>query len=333
MKHHPLASIFPMLAGDELNALADDIAANGLKEPVVLYEGMILDGRNRWAACRKAKIKQVETVQYEGDDPEGFVWSMNYPRRHLSTSQRALIAAERVKRKSAEMRSDDTSAEMRPTLDQAAAEVNVGTRTVDSASAVLEQGTDAEIEAVRSGEQTVTATAAQIRQRNKAKEIKEAAKGDPARFGDLAERLKDKDAKIDTIHREYKKRLKDGTTKKDVLKDALGNDVPASLRDLFGDPWILQTSEGLEEFFRDTIKAIRAKVERKGTRYKFMVCGQIMKALDAAKLELEAAYSLLTEARPHAVCPKCEGKGCRLCREAGWLPCWRWRELKSEGQI
>jgi ParB-like chromosome segregation protein Spo0J len=333
MKHHPLSELFPMLVGGGLQALADDIKARGLRDSVVLLNGMILDGRNRWAACRKAGIKQVPTVEYDGDDALAFVVSANLHRRHLSVSQRALIAADLAKRKSAEMRSDGKSAEMRPTLEAAAAALNVGSRVVDSASAVLEQGTPAEIEAVRSGEATATATAAQIRERKKAEEVRKAAKDDPERFGDLAERLKGKDADVDAVHREFKKRQKAGTVKKDVLKDALGVDVPAGLRDLFGDPWLMQTAEAVEGFVRDALKSIRAKVERKGPRYKFLVCGSILKALDAAKLELETAHSLLCEARPHAVCPKCGGAGCKLCREAGWLTSWRLKELKAEGQL
>ena len=51
---HPLSEAFPLLEGEELQALADDIKANGLREKLVVYDGMILDGRNRYAACTMA---------------------------------------------------------------------------------------------------------------------------------------------------------------------------------------------------------------------------------------------------------------------------------------
>jgi hypothetical protein len=51
LPHHPLAALFPLLDGDEFTALADDIRANGLREPIMLFEGAILDGRNRYRAC------------------------------------------------------------------------------------------------------------------------------------------------------------------------------------------------------------------------------------------------------------------------------------------
>ena len=51
MKFHEYAGLFPLLTGEEFDALVADIEKNGLIEPVWLYEGKILDGRNRYRAC------------------------------------------------------------------------------------------------------------------------------------------------------------------------------------------------------------------------------------------------------------------------------------------
>ena len=88
VSHHSCATLFPLLEGEDLAALADDIRAHGLREPIWLYEGLILDGRNRERACKMVAV-EPRYVQYTGDDPIGFSWSMNGARRHLNRGQLA----------------------------------------------------------------------------------------------------------------------------------------------------------------------------------------------------------------------------------------------------
>lgn len=88
---HEYADLFPLLNSEEIGELAADILRNGLREPIVLYEGKILDGRNRYLACREAGV-EPRFEPYTGDDPLGFVRSMNEYRRHLTSSQRAAVA-------------------------------------------------------------------------------------------------------------------------------------------------------------------------------------------------------------------------------------------------
>jgi len=92
LSFHEYAQLFPMLPREELDALADDIKINGLLEAITLYDGEVLDGRNRYVACKAAAvIPRFE--QYTGDDPLAFVISKNLHRRHLTAGQRAAIAA------------------------------------------------------------------------------------------------------------------------------------------------------------------------------------------------------------------------------------------------
>ena len=51
LEYHELANIFPLIQGVEFDELVKDIQWNGLQEPIILYEGKILDGRNRYNAC------------------------------------------------------------------------------------------------------------------------------------------------------------------------------------------------------------------------------------------------------------------------------------------
>lgn len=88
---HEIANIFPLLRGEELTGLVEDIQENGLIEPIWLYEGKILDGRNRYLACCEAGIEPLFR-QYEGDDPIGFVISLNIKRRDLTSTAKAIAA-------------------------------------------------------------------------------------------------------------------------------------------------------------------------------------------------------------------------------------------------
>lgn len=92
MEFHPIASIFPLMDAESLDSLAADIKQNGLREPIWLFEGKVLDGRNRSTACLVAGVTP-ETREFVGTREEAidFVWSVNKERRHLQPGQ--LVAA------------------------------------------------------------------------------------------------------------------------------------------------------------------------------------------------------------------------------------------------
>lgn len=90
---HPYADKFPMLPDAELADLAESIRENGLRQPIVVTaDGLILDGRNRYAACQKVGL-DPETVIYEGDDLAEYVIDCNVTRRNMSTGARAMATA------------------------------------------------------------------------------------------------------------------------------------------------------------------------------------------------------------------------------------------------
>ena len=89
---HPLCTLFPRVDGAEFDALVADVKANGLRQPIVLHDGMILDGGNRYRACVEAGVKP-SFVKFDGDNLVSFVLSANLHRRHLSTGQQAAIVA------------------------------------------------------------------------------------------------------------------------------------------------------------------------------------------------------------------------------------------------
>jgi ParB-like chromosome segregation protein Spo0J len=98
LKFHPLADLFPLMAGAEFDELVADIKANGLLKPIAVFDGMILDGRNRYRACIAAGVHLV-TDDIDGwiDDPAAYVISANIHRRHLTPEQKRDLLVELVK--------------------------------------------------------------------------------------------------------------------------------------------------------------------------------------------------------------------------------------------
>jgi hypothetical protein len=95
-EQHSLSAVFPPLGDEEFKLLCDDIDQNGIREPLTLFEGKIIDGWNRYRACQELNIVNPPTRSYTGTDPVGLVVSLNLHRRHLTPSQRAMSIAKLV---------------------------------------------------------------------------------------------------------------------------------------------------------------------------------------------------------------------------------------------
>jgi ParB-like chromosome segregation protein Spo0J len=136
VKFHPLADMFGLMEGEEFDALVADIKKNGQHARIVLKDGMILDGRNRYRACRKLGIEPSFACEAYSDqiiDPAAYVISANIRRRHLTAEQkRELIVrfADRTKSDraiAADMKTNkDTVGRLRKK-----AEATVATETVE----------------------------------------------------------------------------------------------------------------------------------------------------------------------------------------------------------
>jgi ParB-like chromosome segregation protein Spo0J len=135
---------------EEIEALADDIRENGLRHPIVRYQGQILDGRNRLLACEKAGREPVFT-DHEGDEQsaQDLVDSLNIQRRELTNAQRAIVAARRLQREEkATGRKPGNNGEKvgrRPTIktvDRLAKGFKTGSKSIQQARSLLENAPD-----------------------------------------------------------------------------------------------------------------------------------------------------------------------------------------------
>jgi len=163
LQPHPLADLFPMMDEEAFTDFARDIEANGQREPIVLFENKILDGRNRFKACQRLGIVP-RFREYHAGDPLGFVISLNLKRRHLTESQRAMVAGKLANIGKGQFVGNQHVASANlptPPVSQpdAAKLLNVSERSVRTAKAVQKTGTPELVNAVEQGAVSVSAAA------------------------------------------------------------------------------------------------------------------------------------------------------------------------------
>lgn len=96
--------------------------------------------RNRYMAAREAGV-EYPRIDYQGADPLGFVISQNLKRRHLTESQRAMVAAKLAKvPHGGDRRSDQAESLPLVSQGQAASMLNVSDRSIRTAKTVQDQG-------------------------------------------------------------------------------------------------------------------------------------------------------------------------------------------------
>ena len=184
---HEYAELFPLATDTELADMAADIKVRGLMNPIILLDGRILDGRNRYAACAAAGV-DPQFRAYAGSDPLGDVAAWNLHRRQLTVGQRAAVALklkpvleEQARERMAvggqrkgKATLPDLSESKGQARDKAAATVGVSGRTVQDLEAVQQAAPELAAKVAR-GEMTVNAARRKVKA--KKEEVKERKEG------------------------------------------------------------------------------------------------------------------------------------------------------------
>lgn len=116
LRRHPLAAKYGDLIGPEWDDFVENLRSHGYVDnrPIVLYEEMILDGYQRFRACRELDIEPRFEHLPEGILPREYVMMANDLRRHESPearSDRITERRERILAKRLEGKSNRTIAE------------------------------------------------------------------------------------------------------------------------------------------------------------------------------------------------------------------------------
>jgi len=189
---HAIASLFPAMSPDEFAALKSDIQANGLREPVVLFDGRLLDGRHRYRACMELGIP-CSTKTVSDSSAAMIALSLNLYRRHLSSSQKAAILVEareilNEETKAAEARhaansgrpkkgtekptqlSGEVSKHEGEAAERAAKSAGTNRQYVNDAQALIDESPELHAE-VKSGKKTVPQAKNELRKKKKTAEL------------------------------------------------------------------------------------------------------------------------------------------------------------------
>jgi hypothetical protein len=270
--------------------------------PIIIYQGKILDGRNRQKAATLAGVEPAYAPLPEGVDPAEFVAQANDHRRHEDAEARR---ARRVARVADRRRRGESLRHIAQGEGISKAQVEKDLARAGRQGGQLSTpwtvGVDHGEPARLSPPGTVGPEGGRVRGRDgrtrTASPRRGAAPGGARRRGPgAAESPEDRDARLAA----------------QAVRDALGHEVPKGLRDTFADTF-------LDDAVR-SVKHVLAHVRANQSLYPYLL---MAKVFDLG----EKLADVLDSAVPYAVHQACGGKGCKHCRNVGFLSRWRYDEL------
>ena len=140
-----LARIFPDMPPEDFARLVASIREDGLMDPITVWQGQVIDGRHRYAACSEAGVERRFEYLDDDADPLRHILARNDLRRHLDESRRAVVA-HKLSASSAPGRprkENDANLHSSFTQGEAAELLRVSRRTVAHAARVLSEDSPA----------------------------------------------------------------------------------------------------------------------------------------------------------------------------------------------
>lgn len=297
LQFHPICLRIPDHTPQEQANITESVKANGLIEPIVLLDGMILDGRGRYRACLEAKVSPRFVDWWSLPEsttmtPDEYVLAKNFDRRNLNDAGCKFVFTSYLRDEPSKPDSwfvkhlhlaPATVKKLRAELDATGEVPDPGYRTTADG-------------AVRP---TSHAKAKEGDKRKKEPEKKDDYPAAPPDAGDAWEPGADEAADLAAADA-HKAEFTDS-----------GDRVPAHLADVFGDPFYKDATEVMRRWARH--------VRSRPDTYVRLVHNK-------AFLEhLKNAVKALEFSSPYCVCQNCDGSGttgnggCDECLTTGWV--------------
>lgn len=171
---HPAAELFPMMSETEFQAMKEDIRVHGQNDDVLVWNGTLLDGRNRLRACTELGIEAGWSEIPKTTDPVAWVLSHNLHRRHLTTAQRAMVAEKLANLLQGDNQHSKEDAQIcASSQSEAAKQLKVSRRSVQTAKRVRTKASKKVVAAVEAGTMSLNAAVATTKTSDAAKAAKE----------------------------------------------------------------------------------------------------------------------------------------------------------------
>jgi hypothetical protein len=316
LRFHEAAEEYPLMPDDELKRLIDDMKANGFdpRFPIALYDGKILGGRNRYLAARKAGVDFLTVTLPKETDAQAFVVRENEHRRHLTPEWLEKRRYERLSRVSDSMLEGKSTRTIADEENISHAQARRDVETVQKRSGVPPGTPDvADVGKVvgKDGKEYPAKTKLLCHACETKKRKNQSL---PAKCRDCAEVRKL--AARDKKHGNNPDADTPEPPSEDKASDDLGNELPKKMRGTFA---------GNRKTLQDGVRLLH-EVRR--------MCGALTKWNPFLRpSDLETAITKLADdlknGLPYALCPKCESKGCKDCRQTGWMPKWKYEEVEK----
>lgn len=151
LQQHPLSAAFPRMSADEFQNLRDSIDNNGVLNPITLFDGMVLDGWNRYSAANEVGMP-CPSVELGDVDPQDFVIAQNKDRRHITMAQLAMAANEVYKWRGAGRLNTNSALSAELKQSEVSAKTGVSVRSLQQADVIKKTAAREVIEAIDRGE-------------------------------------------------------------------------------------------------------------------------------------------------------------------------------------
>jgi hypothetical protein len=320
LQQHPLSAAFPAMTNEERIELRGSIQSQGVLNPITIYDGMVLDGWNRYSLAAVLGMECPATELKPDIDPKAFVIAQNSSRRHVTKAQLAMAVtavyewapqgANQYQRVHTQCEPSTptkhhTECEVSKTRAELAEIAGVHPNVISQAQAVHTNAAPEVLQAVKSGDIGLTKAAA-IAKLPKAEQVAAIDKPLPKSTKPAPASIDESDPMFASIPKPVKKPADasflddDGTTTvieapkaqaeeiaatKPVFAPVLGDDVDLSdLDDFYGGGNTLDPLSASKA----AIELIRAKEIRLAEMRKAAVSLGGQEILDQAKLALEA---------------------------------------------